>query len=158
MATTHFEATFARHAFPCYDEPQIKAKFTISIIHKRKHHVISNMNEKESVDQPNNLKKTTFHETYAQSTYLVAFAITDFAMKQGQSNSSDDFSKTLVRVHSRPHWIQDTDLALRSGIESISEIGRYVGVPYLLLKIDQIAGPTFNGAMENWGLVTYELV
>lgn len=158
MATTHFEATFARHAFPCYDEPQTKAKFTISIIHKPKYHVISNMNEKDSVDHPNELKKTTFYETKDQSTYLIAFAITDFAMKQNQSNSNDEYSKTLVRVYTRPHWIQYADLALQSGIESIAEIGRYLGVPYALDKIDQIAGPIYNGAMENWGLVTYKLV
>lgn len=92
------------------------------------------------------------------STYLIAFAITDFASEQGRSNSSDDYSETLVRVFSRPQWTKDTGLTLQSGIGIIAEIGRYLGVPFSLPKIDQIAVPTFGGAMENWGLVVYTLV
>lgn len=79
-------------------------------------------------------------------------------MHQGRSNLSDEYSRTLVRVLSRPNWINDTALALDSGIKIIAEIGRHVGVPYTLEKIDQIAVPTFGGAMENWGMVVYGFV
>lgn len=158
LAATHFEQNYARHGFPCYDEPQIKAKFTVSITHKSKYRAISNTNEMGSVPLSDELKLTTFMETPVTSTYLIAFAITDFASVQGRAESNDEYSKTLVRVFSRPHWIADTNLTLHSGIAFIAEIGRYVGVPYLLEKIDQIAVPTFGGAMENWGLVVYTLV
>lgn len=158
LAATQFEQSDARHAFPCYDEPQIKAKFTISIRHKSIYHAISNMIENDPIEEPNNIKLTTFGETPVTSTYLIAFVISDFAMDKGKSNSNDDFSKTIVRVFSRPHWIKDTKFTLENGIEVIAETGRYVGIPFGLSKIDQIAVPTFSGAMENWGLVVYTLV
>lgn len=160
LAATHFEQNHARHGFPCYDEPQIKAKFTVSITHKSKYRAISNTNEIGSAPSlsDGDRKVTTFMETPVTSTYLIAFAITDFSCDQGRSESTDEYSKTLVRVFSRPHWIGDTNLTLHSGIAFIAEIGRYLGVPYSLQKIDQIAVPTFGGAMENWGLVVYTLV
>lgn len=117
------------------------------------------MKEMNSVEQPDGTRVTSFIETPITSTYLIAFAITDFEFVSGKSeNVSDDYSQTLVRVFSRPHWIQDTGLTLQSGIDIIAETGRYVGVPFALDKIDQIAVPTFGGAMENWGLVIYTLV
>lgn len=116
------------------------------------------MNQSNSLPQPGGTKVTSFFETPTTSSYLIAFAITDFACDQGRSNSSDTYSETLVRIFGRPHWIKDTGLTLQSGIELIAEIGRYLGVPFALEKIDQIAVPTFGGGMENWGLVVYTLV
>ena len=43
IATTHFEPTHARQAFPCFDEPQLKAEFSVTINHDKEHRVFFNM-------------------------------------------------------------------------------------------------------------------
>jgi len=77
MAVTQFEATDCRRAFPCWDEPALKATFDVSLTTSKEFVHLGNMNVKDERIQGSS-KTTTFATTPIMSTYLVAWAIGDF--------------------------------------------------------------------------------
>lgn len=151
LATTHFEPVGARQAFPCWDEPAIKATFTIIIntsALNQEYHAVSNMLEDTKLKENN---KTIFLQTPNMSTYLVAFVVSDY-----ENNGNETFG-----VWTRPNAINSTEFALKIGQETLKNLNNFTGIDYgesstPKMKMDQISIPDFGaGAMENWGLVTY---
>lgn len=150
IATTQFEQTDARHAFPCYDEPQIRAKFTISIRHDNSYTAISNFPTASSDPDEGNYVITKFQETLPVQSYLIAFVISDFTHVENNDPRKQ-------RVFAKPQSVanNETALALEAGKKILDKFVEIL-VPFTPPKIDQVAIPDFDaGAMENWGLVTY---
>lgn len=80
------------------------------------------------------------------STYLVAFAVTDF-----DHMTSGNFS-----VWARHEAINQANYSLLIGPKILKHYEKFFQIPFPLPKIDMIALPDFGaGAMENWGLITY---
>ncbi|CAL7935735.1 unnamed protein product [Xylocopa violacea] len=149
VAATHFEPTGARLAFPCFDEPGYKAKFTISLTHASSYTAISNVREdKGKSSEANGIKTTVFEETPEMSSYLVAFVVSDYG-NQEEGN---------FRVWTKPHAVNQAAYALKVGQQLLSLLDNYMGINYTeyMPKMDQVSLKDFSaGAMENWGLVTY---
>ena len=152
MATTQMEATDARRAFPCFDEPNLKAKFTVQLISDKSLTHLSNMDahEEKIVDDK---KFTTFNKTPEMSTYLVAFIVAD--LKYVENNSG----RTPVKVYATPGDETNGQFAADLASKTLDFFEKTFNIEYPLPKMDMVAVHEFSaGAMENWGLVTYRVI
>lgn len=151
MATTQFEPTAARRAFPCFDEPAQKATFSVSITAPEDRTVLSNTDPIEVADVGDGMKIVQFDTTPKMSTYLLAFIIGDLASVEAETKNG----KTM-RIWAVPDRIDKADFALDLAVRTLDFLEDYFGIDYPLSKMDNVAIPDFQaGAMENWGLVTY---
>jgi len=151
LATTQLEATDARRAFPCWDEPDIKATFKVTLIIPSELVAVSNMSiVRESEVEPG-LKRLEFGETPIMSTYLLAFIIGELSCVERTAEDG-----TIVRVYTTRGKEEQGRFALDVSVDLLGYFNEYFGIPYPLEKMDHIAIPDFAaGAMENWGAITY---
>lgn len=151
LASTHFEPTSARMAFPCFDEPIFKANFSLRIRRSPEHISLSNMPIVKTVEINEGLLEDRFAASVKMSTYLVAFVICDFKSVTAKTSSG-----VQVSIYAAPEKWSQTHYALEVAIKMMDFYEGYFNIPYPLPKQDLIAIPDFqSGAMENWGLTTY---
>jgi puromycin-sensitive aminopeptidase len=152
LASTQFESTDARRAFPCWDEPAFKAVFQVTLVVDEGLTAISNARILRENPLPGTRKRAVvFADSIKMSTYLVAFIVGEFEATEPVMVGS-----APLRVWSVPGKRHLAKFAQEIGSFSLSHFSRYYDVVYPGDKLDLIAIPDFaSGAMENLGAITF---
>ncbi|KAH8409851.1 hypothetical protein KR222_009893, partial [Zaprionus bogoriensis] len=157
IATTQFEPTYARQAYPCFDEPALKASYEITVIHPSEgsYDAFSNMNKIESMPL-GETTMATFATSVPMSTYLACVIVADFDSQAGEVNAHGIGNNFTMNAYVSPHQLHKVQFALDFGIAVTEYYIQYFKIAYPLPKLDMAAIPDFgSNAMEHWGLVTY---
>jgi puromycin-sensitive aminopeptidase len=156
IATTQFEATDARRAFPCWDEPAHKSVFAITLVVDPELFAVSNAAETSRSPHPERPGRperdvVTFADTMLMSTYLVAFIVGP--LEATEPVDVDGVPLRIIYPKGKGHL---TAHALEVGAFCLRHFSDYYAIPYPGDKLDLVAIPDFAfGAMENLGCVTF---
>ncbi len=151
LLATQCEPTSARRIVPCWDEPAFRAAWELTLIVPQDWTAAANMPAASSLKLAGTGKREwIFRATPPMPSYLFAFAAGELESEE------DEWEGVKLRVLCTPGKRPLARYALDSTKRLLAYYNEYFGFRYPLPKLDQIALPTsFNGAMENWGLITY---
>lgn len=151
MAATDFEPTHARRAFPCFDEPDLKATFAVTVVAPPGTTALSSGPVEAEESLPDGRCRVRFAETIPMSTYVVAWVIGPLEL-----TAAEDVAGVPVRIAAPAGRLGLTRYALEAGTHALRWLAGYFSIPYPAAKLDHVAIPNFaSGAMENVGCVTY---
>uniref|UniRef100_A0A1I8PMJ2 Aminopeptidase n=1 Tax=Stomoxys calcitrans TaxID=35570 RepID=A0A1I8PMJ2_STOCA len=146
-ATALFEPTGARSVFPCYDEPNRRATFKITIHHGLNYGVTSNM---PRVNESSINGTTVFWETERMPTYLLALCICDLSLERGSIEG------LYQRVLYNRDKVSKPTRFNAEGLIMTRKLVKYFDVKFMLPKLDHAPLQIRNHkAMEQWGLIVY---
>ncbi len=152
MLVTQFEAPDARRFAPMWDEPALKATFTLRAIAPKGQSAFSNMPVVKTETVSGDKTLWHFATSPKMSSYLLFLGIGNIERKTIMAG------KTEIGVITRKGVSAQGDYALTIGKQLLEYFDDYFGTPYPLPKLDMIAVPgssQFFGAMENWGAILY---
>jgi puromycin-sensitive aminopeptidase len=151
LATTQFEPTYARRAFPCWDEPDLKAVFGVALVVPEHLTAISCAPVTEIESLPGDRRLVRFADTMPLSTYLLAFVVGEL-----EATAVREVDGIPLRIYHPPGLGHLAGFALEAGSHALGYLARYFDIPYPGEKLDMIAIPDFaSGAMENLGAITF---
>jgi puromycin-sensitive aminopeptidase len=151
-AATQFEAADARRAFPCFDEPEFKARYRVELVHPSGLSAIANAPLERTDDLGGGRALSRFAEMPPISSYLVAFTVGPYEFTPEASTKTG----WPVRVCLPPKLAEQGLFARDAHTRSLEWLEAYTDIPYVYRKVDAIGLPDFEaGAMENPGAITY---
>ncbi|KAK6758789.1 hypothetical protein RB195_016176 [Necator americanus] len=151
-AVTQMAPANARRMVPCFDEPEYKATWNVTIIHPIGTRAIANSFEISETTEPDgNWKVSKFQRTPVMSPYLLAIFVSEFDFDESYTKRGVRF-----RVWSAPDTKERRMYGLKTAIAHMETLEKYFAIEDVVMKQDLVALERFVvGAMENWGLITF---
>ena len=154
MVTTQFEACDCRRALPCWDEPNIKAIFIVTLVVEPGLLAISNMpvcrrattlaqdgtGDETGLVYAADLVKYEYLPSPIMSTYLLAFVIGEFDYLEAVGDNN-----VAIRVYTPVGKTAQGGFALDCATRCLKFFNEWFGLPYPLPKVDLLAIPDFAG-------------
>jgi cytosol alanyl aminopeptidase len=157
-AFTQFQATDARGAFPCFDEPSAKVPFDVELEVRTDHVALGNTPQLSREAADKGFDRVRFATTRPLPTYLLAWAVGPLEVVEAPPIPANDVRGKAIPFRGVAVRGKGDELA-RALIETpamVAELEGYLGIPYPYRKLDVVAVPDFAaGAMENVGLITF---
>ena len=151
---TQFEAISARRAFPCFDQPNFKIPWQLTLHVPQSDSAVANTKVLKESPESSGTKAVQFTETKPLPSYLVAFGVGPFEYVDAGTTG---VSHVPVRIVVPKGTKDRAKFAASISAEILTREEKYFGIPFPYDKSDQLAIPlSFGGAMENPGLVTYD--
>jgi aminopeptidase N len=149
MLATQLASIHARELLPTFDEPAFRSAFEVTVRAPAGLQVLSNMPLAERrPDGP--LEQHRFAPTPPMPVYLLAVSVGFYDVLEGEA------AAVPVRIFTAPGKREQARYAMEVTQRVLPHYVEYFGVPYALPKLDQLAVPsTRDGAMEDWGLISY---
>ena len=152
---THFEPADARRMFACFDQPDLKAQFGISVLAPAGWLVVSNGAKVVTTDLEPGVVRWDFCDTARISTYLTAIAAGQYHRVDRHAPVGEGLPMSILCRQSVQDHL-DADRIFATTTDGFAVFERHFGYPYPFGKYDQVFVPEFNGgAMENVGCVTF---
>jgi aminopeptidase N len=153
---TQFETADAKRMFACFDQPDLKSVYRLTVTAPKDWRLISNAQVESADETPEGAVRTVFKESEQISTYLVALIAGPYS--EWRDEYSDEHRTIPLGIYCRASLAEHMD-ADKLFTETKQGFGFYhqkFGTPYPFSKYDQLFVPEFNaGAMENAGAVTF---
>ncbi|MEJ7601341.1 MAG: M1 family metallopeptidase [Kofleriaceae bacterium] len=151
---TNAEPTYARRVFPCFDEPDRKVPWQLTLDVPRALIATGNTPIVRETLLPGDRKRVELAPTPPLPSYLIAFAVGPFEIVEGGRTRAG----APIRLLGQPGRMQGAAWGLHATHEILDRMEDWLGIPYPYAKLDLVAVPRTGTrwvAMENPGLVTF---
>ncbi|WP_298835697.1 M1 family aminopeptidase [uncultured Piscinibacter sp.] len=150
---TWFVPANARRALPCFDQPDLKGRWTVSLEHPAPWQSVANGAERDRRTIGDRVR-VRFHATRPLPTYVLAFVVGD--MKVETATRAGRTMRMFHRENDVAKLARNRDVLFDLHAQSLASLERYTGIPYPFAKFDFVLIPAFQpGAMEHAGNVAY---
>jgi aminopeptidase N len=151
---TWFVPAQARRAMPCFDQPDLKGRWTVTLEHPARWQSVANGAERDRRTTGDRVR-VRFRQTQPLSTYVVAFVVGD--MKVETETRAGRTMRMFHRENDAAKLARNRDALFDLHAKALEALERYTAIPYPFGKFDFVLVPAFQpGAMEHAGNIAYK--